>query len=392
MDSSRTVKRAFSGGLVAVAAAVALVAACDNGDGSLPLGSGNGDPNANETGNGTPEPTELDDRVVDYNEALRTASLKLVDVSPTLSQIRRVQNAGDKKAEYEALVDEMLADPRFSRRMIRLWRDIFRQGGEGFDTAPVFAARLVVEGKPFTDMFTATENTCPSYDGETETFVDGNCDNGVPQHAGVLTNPGAMAQFYGNMAFRRVRWVQEVFACAKFPAEHSGDPQAMGNGQYTSPWPFLSIASEPIDFQDTSAVVCANCHTTMNHLAPLFGNFDANGTWQTTIQVMTPTAPEPTTTDLAHWLQPGEETSWRMGVPVADLPALGKVLADDPAVIQCVTARFWNFVMSKEDIVDGLATVPTEVIEPHLQVLVSSNYNLKATLRSMMTGEDFVSF
>ena len=59
--------------------------------------------------------------------------------------------------------------------------------------------------------------------------------------AGVLTDPGAMAQFYSNMAFRRVRWVQETFVCTKFPAEYSATPVAMGNGQFTSPWPFTSI-------------------------------------------------------------------------------------------------------------------------------------------------------
>ena len=379
MDSSRTT-------LILV---FALAMACDGGDGALPLGTGKGD--ADDT-NDEAEASELDDRVVDYNEALRTASLKLVDVSPTLEQIRRVQYAPNQKAEYAAVLDELLGDPRFARRMIRFWRDMFKQGGGALDTAPVFAARIVVEGRPMTELFTATENTCPSYDGETETFVDGNCENGVPQHAGVLTNPGSMAQFYGNMAFRRVRWVQEVFACSKLPAEHNGDPKPMGNGQYTSPWPFQSISADPVDFQDTSAIVCANCHTTMNHLAPLFGNFDANGDWQTSIQVMTPTAPEPVPTALDHWLPAGEQTSWRFGVPVADLPALGETLAKDPAVIQCVVARFWNFVMSKEDIVDGFAVVPSEVLEPSLQVLLSNNYNLKSMLRAMLSSEDFVSF
>ena len=82
--------------------------------------------------------------------------------------------------------------------------------------------------------------------------------------AGVLTNPGVMRQFYGNMAFRRTRWIQEVFACSQYPAEYTETGTDMGAGKYTSPWPFESIANEPIDFLDTSAVICANCHTTMN--------------------------------------------------------------------------------------------------------------------------------
>jgi hypothetical protein len=381
-------------GLGAAAIAAALAAACDGPAGD-PLGGPDlGDDGSSDSQDGSEvlEATELDDRVVDYGEALRTASLKLVDLSPTLAQIRRLENADNPKAEYETLLDEMLADTRFSRRMIRFWRDTFKQGGGMLDTAPVFAARLVVEGRAITELFTATENTCPTYDGEAEQFVDGNCDNGVTEHAGVLTNPGVMRQFYGNMAFRRVRWLQEVFACSKFPAEYSEEAKPMGSSQYTSPWPFDSIGFEPIDFQDTSAVICANCHTTMNHIAPLFASFDAEGNYQEGIQVMTPTAPDPTTTQLSHWLKEGEQTAWRLDQPVANLQELGQALAADPAVMQCITARVWNFAMSKEDIVEGLATVPTSVLEPHLVVLLDSGLDLKATLRSIMTGEDFVSY
>lgn len=398
MDPTRsTLSRALSvfgiGGL-----AIAFVAggAC-TGD----LGPEDGQETAGQSGEGEGEtetgpedlgPTELDDRVIDYNEALKTASLKLTDVTPTLQQIRRIQDAEDQQAEYELVVDELIDSPAFSRRMIRFWRDTFKQGGADLDTAPIFAAQVMVEGRPFTDIFTADSGNCPTYDGETDTFVAGECGNNVPQQAGVLTNPGTMRQFYGNMAFRRARWVQEVFACSQFPAEYSGNNMEMGAGQYTSPWPFDSIANAPIDFKDTSAVICANCHTTMNHLAPLFGNFDQDGMWQDSIQVMTPTAPDPVTTELSHWLVDGEETSWRLNQPVANLAELGQAMADDPAVSQCVVARVYNFAMSKEDIVEGLATVPAEVVEPHVQAFLNGGLDLKETLRTMLKSEDFVSF
>lgn len=334
----------------------------------------------------------LDERVVDYSEALRTASLKLVDLTPTLTQIKRVAAAADPRSEYEALIDELIADPRFARRMIRWWRDTFRQGGGALDTAPVFAARLLAEGRSYTELFTAAQNTCPSYDAEAESFVDGDCDNGVTIHAGVLTNPGVMEQFYGNMAFRRARWVQEIFACNKFPAEQSSDPVDLGDGAiYSAPWPFEALPTEPIDFQDTSSVVCANCHATMNRIAPLFGNFDEQGAWQDSIQVMTPTAPDATTTELAHWLLPGEPTAWRIGVEVADLPAFGVALAQDPDVTACMAARLWNFAMSKEDIVSGMATVPNSVIAAYVEQLAVGG-NMKAVLTAIMKSEDFVSF
>ncbi|MDC3952474.1 DUF1549 domain-containing protein [Polyangium jinanense] len=345
-----------------------------------------------------PDKTVLDDRVTSYTEALRTASLKLVRNLPTLQQIKNVETATDQRAAYEAEIDAMLADQRFTARMIKWWRDTMRQGGgaqdnkPSRDTAPVFATRVMVEEKPYTDLFTATTNTCPTYDGATNTFTDGNCDNGVPTHAGVLTNPGVMMQFYGNMAFRRVRWVQEIFVCTKFPAEYAAEPKQVNGADYTGPWPFESVATAPIDFQDTSSVVCANCHVTINRVAPLFANFNMNGQWMNDSQVETPTVPDPQKTVLSHWLKDGETTAWRFGEPVADLPALGQAMAADADVHDCAVARMYNFAMSKEDIVSDLATVPPEVLKPYVEDFLANGMNLKKTLRTILLSDDFTKF
>ena len=335
--------------------------------------------------------TVLDKRRLDYNEALRTASLKVLRVLPTLEQIRRVQNAEDKKAEYEASVDSMLEDPRFKARMVKFWRDAMRQGGSDLlDHSPVLAARVSTSGAPFTDVFTATQNTCPTFaDGN---FLDGDCNNGVAVHAGVLTNPGSMKQFYSNMAFRRVRWVQEVFMCQKFPAEASEKPAVVDGKDYTSPWKFESISDSPINFRDTQSVVCANCHTTMNHIAPLLANFDSEGMWTGSSEVFTPVLPDPVKTDMNHWLSPGEKTSWRFGVEAADLPALGAAIADDPGMADCVTTRLWNLVMSKEDVVNDLATIPPTVLDPLVEKFESTGMDVKETLRFMLKHDDFVNF
>ena len=342
--------------------------------------------------------TVLDERKTDYGSALRTASLKLVRGLPTLDQIKKLETATDKKAAYEEAIDGLFADARFQERMIKWWKDVMRQGETGMgngpsrDTAPTFAARVVAEGRPFTDLFTATSNTCPTYDSGAHAFADANCDNGVPATAGVLTNPGVMRQFYGNMAFRRVRWVQEVFVCTKFPAEYSEKPLKKGSADYVSPWPFESIATAPIDFQDTSSVICANCHTTINHIAPLFANFDKQGMWKDGIQVETPVAPEAVTTTLSHWLKDGETTSWRLGSKASNLVELGQAIAADPDVAECAVARAWNFVMSKEDIVSDLATVPVEVLASYQKDFVKNGLNLKRTLRAMFVSDDFTKF
>jgi hypothetical protein len=136
------------------------------------------------------------------------------------------------------------------------------------------------EGRPYTDLFTATMHTCPTFDGKA--FADGECPNG-PIVAGVLTDPGIHAQYFGNLAFRRHRFFQETFVCRKQPAELSPNPKPMGAGSYTSPWPFDSFAGTDnggrIDFHDTTSAICANCHTTANHRSPLLANYDDNGRW-----------------------------------------------------------------------------------------------------------------
>lgn len=337
------------------------------------------------------ERTVLDDRTLDYGEALRTASLKLTRSLPSLAMIRRVQKAADQKLEYEAAVDEMLEDPRFRSRMVKFWRDTMRQGGSDLmDHSPVLAARISVDGSPFTDVFTATQNTCPTFSNGD--FVDGECENAVETHAGVLTNPGSMKQFYSNMAFRRARWVQEVFMCQKFPAESLEKPSQVDGKDYVSPWQFESISDSPINFRDTQSVVCANCHTTMNHIAPLFANFDEDGVWMGESSVFTPVLPDPVKTEVSHWLSTDEKTAWRFGIEVDDLPALGAAIADDPGVADCVTTRLWNLVMSKEDAVNDLATIPPAVLDPLVEKFESSGMDVKETLRFMLKHEDFVNF
>jgi len=346
-----------------------------------------------------PDKTVLDDRVENFSEALRTASLKLVRNLPTLQQVKNVDTATDKRAAYEAEIDVMMADPRFTTRMIKWWRDTMRQGGgagqngePSRDTAPVFATRVMIEDKPYTDLFTATGNNCPTYDGMANTFNDGECNNNVPAQAGVLTNPGVMMQFFGNMAFRRVRWVQEIFVCTKFPAEYAETPKQVNGADYTNPWTFEGVATSPINFQDTSSVVCANCHSTINRIAPLFANFDKLGMWQKDSQVMTPTVPDPQQTVLSHWLAAGEQTAWRYGEVVNSIPELGQAMANDPDVADCAVARMYNFAMSKEDIVSDLATVPPEVLKPYVDDFVANGMNLKKSLRTILLSDDFVKF
>ena len=360
--------------------------------GGAPQGQqGNGsDPNANSNPN-------IDARVINYGEALRTAALKLVGDLPTLADINSVTDA----TSYAAMIDKYLADPRFTSRQIQWWRDTFKTGQAGmktgnglpsFDTAATFAAEVVVNDRPYTDLFTAATNTCPTFSGGT--FTDASCNNNAPT-AGVLTDPGLMSQYYANMAFRRVRFIQETFVCSKMPAEFSASPQIMGSGAYTSPWPFASITggtTAKINFQDTSAVICANCHTTMNHIAPLFGHFDMNGQYDAAkFHVQVPSSGNPTAT-LADWLPASEGFAWRNGKPVTDIPSLGQAIAADPSVAQCIVTREWNYAMSRGDVVDDVAPVPNVVTDPLQQDFTANGYKIKRLIRNIFTSDDFVKF
>lgn len=379
--------------VLATAAVVAAWAGCLESPGLAPA-----EPGARPGGPSDPDDDPvpegaydvLNARVIDYNEALRTASLKLLRRLPTLEEIQGVEAGG--KAAYEARLDGMLATPEFSRRMIRWWQDIMRQGGDPGDdrnAAPTLAAMLIVQGRPFLEVLTATDN-CAAYDEATDTFLAAPCNSGAPAEAGVLTNPGVMRQFHGNMAFRRVRWVQETFACQAFPAEQGDTPMPDGEGSlFRGPWPFASISNNPVNFRSTESTICANCHQTLNHMAPLFGHFGADGQWQPDLAVVTSVDGTQTPSMREHWLPPGEQTAWRFGKPAASLPELGQVMAADPAVHSCVVARAWNLVMSKEDIVSDGAIVPPEVIQPFVDRF-RADQDLKETLRAMFKGDDFI--
>jgi hypothetical protein len=347
----------------------------------------------------------LDTRTLDYGEALRTASLKLVGDLPTLAQIQALETATSPTQQatlYAADIDAMLADPRFSEQMIQYWRDTFKTGDPGvtpvkgapdFDTAATFAAMVVVQGQPYTNILTAATGTCPTY--ANGTFTAASCTNNAPT-SGVLTDPGIQAQYFAHMAFRRTRFIQETFVCSPFPAEYSTTPSPMGQSLYTSPWAFSSIAGGPtanINFQDTSAVICANCHTTLNHIAPLFAYFDDNGKYVAgTIQVQTPIVP-PVTSVLSDWLPAGQQTfAWRDGTPVTDIPSLGQAIAADPDVATCAVNRIWDWALNRGDIVNDLATVPTEVTQSYVQDFTKNAMNLKTIIREIFTSDDFVHF
>jgi hypothetical protein len=361
-------------------------------------------------------------RVLNYPEALRSASLKLVGDAPPLQDIITLSSATDPKTTYEGMIDAMLADPRFAGRMVEFWQNAFRMREDtaakqtpSRDPAPVFAARLTFEGGSYMDLLTQTDptKTCPTYDptqtDPTKIFADGTCANAASLQAqgltpvGILTDPGVMALYFGNMAFRRNRFFHETFLCRN-ATDPAAEPTSMPGPNcpvpgYGSPWNFDSITgleNDPtagIDFQHAEAngVICANCHATWNHRAPLWANFDISGMYQTTIQVHTPVVGLPFAT-LADWLPATETTAWKYLVPAPTLQALGTAMAADTELQTCAVARMWNFAMSRGDIVETGNTVPVDVSAPMLMLFQQNQYQLLPLLKALFKGDDFVRF
>jgi hypothetical protein len=342
---------------------------------------------------------ELANRVTDYNAALRIASMRMTGDIPTMAEINQVKNAGDaaaQKTAYETLIQNYMARPAFARQMMYFWRDTFKMGEQAvLDFAPAFAAKLSFENGDYRQLFTATSGTCPTYNDAAGSFTAGDCTATGPK-AGILTDTGVQKQYYSNFAFRRAKWVQETFDCVKFPIDLTGTPVEVGGATpYTGDYPHESISGTAnggrVNFREAVAVQCAHCHKNLNHIAPLFANYDTNGLYQANIVVKTPLTGEPTAVRL-DYLPPEQGTSWRLGVETPDLPAFGAAIAADADVAKCGVARVWNWAMGKGDIVDLLVEVPAETIQAQVDAFTQNGYKMRDLIYAIYTAEDFVKF
>jgi len=382
--------------LLLLAATSFAVPACSN---SVSQTGGGGDDDT--SGSGDEWDQALASRVVDYPAALRAAALRLTGDLPTVAETNSIVSAADdagKKAAYEGLITQYLGRPTFANQIFEFWQNTMKQGDTpALDSAPALAAQITVNNLSYMNLFTQNANTLVTFDPVASTFTAAAPANGGPV-AGVLTDAGVHTQYFSNFAFRRVRWIQEVWDCARFPAEvnPNGGTDVGGASLYTGVWSFNSIASPTngggrVNFQDTSAVICANCHTTINHIAPLFANYDMNGVFQTTISAPTPLPNNPLA-KLSDYLPPGETTAWRYQKPAADIPSFGTQMSQDPSVAACGVARIWNWALGKTDITDTLQVVPTDTIQTQLDAFTAGGFKMKDLVFAVFTSDDFVKF
>lgn len=398
------------------------------------------------------EKTELDERELDYSEALRTASILIVGDAPTVSQLYELGDLPkeQQKAKYEEMIDKMLSDQRFADTLVEFYKYTFKMGGAATtlgeptrDTAPVLAAKIVYEGGDWRGILTQESSTCPSFNSMNHTFSSANCNN-LPlgmKSSGILTDPGVQSLFFGNLSFRRNRFYHETFLCRSGNEQAGGepidmppqDPPCSGGSAipgYQNKWPVNEIAGAcnggRVDFHAYNAGnVCSNCHSTWNHRAPLFSQFDSKGVYQPLTAageyaVFVPVSGSPKA-KLSDWLcvSPScpnggsNTTAWKKvmkvdGVetpaPASNLAELGQQMAKDDEVIECAVKRTWNYMMGRADITEigGRSWVNLPDRKDQNQQLLtmsklvslfkSNNYNLKKVFREILVSDDFTRF
>ena len=204
-----------------------------------------------------------------------------------------------------------------------------------------------------------------------------------------------------------------MFACSRFPAEIAATPQIINSALYSAPWPLKSITSnaavpnypaprrvmggttissqEYVDFNVETG--CYNCHTTMNHRAPLFMAFDAVGFMDSAGRSMVhSTVTGSPYSQLQDYLAPTETTAWRYKTSVGSIQEFGAAMAADPQIAKCFMIRLWNDAYSRDDVVNDLALVPDSVIAPMTQYFIDNNYNMKMALKKLYTDANFIRY
>lgn len=323
----------------------ALLLACGepqtDGPAAAPGESGGGDEGAGDDGGGDEEPVVL----VDDRAWLTRLSLDLRGVRPSLEELEAVE--ADPEV-MDALIDEMLADPRFSQRMAWLWNDTLhtavfgasytRFGDLGFETWSAMGqeplqliAAVIEEGRPFSEVVTASELrangdlaelypvSASGSDWSWTTWEDGRPAAGLLSSSTLWLRYTADAVNYNRT---RANTVAGIFLCADFlerDAAFAFDISAESLADVER-----AVSTEP---------ACLTCHASLDPLASFFGGFAEKS------DELEPEAYVAYSDHLATWAATRSPPGY-FGQPGADLADLGAFVAADPRFHRCVARRF----------------------------------------------------
>ena len=282
---------------------------------------------------------------------LARLSLDLRGTRPTLAEVDAVR--ADPGA-LDDLVEEFLADPRFTDRVMWTWNDAihtaawagqYNRFGElppeqqrALGQEPLrMVAAIAAEDRPFTDLVTEDRvqvNTAladlwgispPEAPGD-DGWGWAPLPDGRPM-AGALSGNALWLRYSPDELSRnrvRANAVARIFLCADFldregSFEFDLDPEAL------------------TDIEDAVATQgeCLACHASLDPLASFFGGF----TWKSEVMDR-----ETYVTFSPHFADraAARQAPAYYGVPATDLADLGDLVAQDPRFTRCGVERFYT--------------------------------------------------
>jgi len=325
-------------------------------------------------------------------------SLDLRGVRPTPDELARVEGP-DAEAALVALVDELLADPRFGDRVRDLFAIVLRTRVEDFpvgaaalgldesDQGALFAsigeealhviARVATEDHPWTDLVTAdwtmadgtladiyplAREPAPDRTWRPARYTDGRPAAGLLATNGLWWRYLSDGVSYGR---GRANAIARIFLCADFldrPVDFPRD----------------------IDLTDEAGIRlavrendgCIGCHAGLDPLASYLAGF----------QYTDKTAPEMVT------YHPERERSWGAmtelapgfyGAPGYSLRDLGRQIAADPRFVQCAVETTFELLMRRP--VDWTDAREIDALTLHREAFLAGGLTLRALVRSIVS-------
>ncbi|MFZ5478674.1 MAG: DUF1549 domain-containing protein [Myxococcota bacterium] len=329
------------------------------------------------------------------SEALVRASLDLRGTRPTAAEVARVEA---DPAALDALVEELLLDPRFEARVRDLWSEVYRTrtppayvraSAYGLDDPAAYEEAVGEEplrvlgyvaanDLPWTELATGDWTMAdevlaavwPIDRPEGEGWLRSRYTDGRPA-AGVLAT-NAMWWRYGttdsNANRKRANAATRILLCH----DHLSSPIAF---------------SRDVDLLDDAAVAdalagdpaCVGCHATLDPLASYFYGF-----WWF----------DPASVVEASRYHPDRELVWRevtgqapayYGEPGGSLADLGLRIAADARFPSCAVEQAWELLLRREATADD-----HDALLAHRDAFVEGGLTLRALLRSIVADPRYL--
>ena len=343
---------------------------------------------------------------VDYEHALRAASIKLTGNLPSLAEIKQVRDTSDQKGEYEKLVDTYMKRPTFAAQIVDFFRDSFNNGGQrqingqniNMDLARRRTPRAGGEISRSPTWSRRAPNTCQTLDtGRGDVHVDGLPERERGRRAHRRRRAGAVLLEHGlpSRALGAGDLRLPASSRPRPPARHAaadGRRRTPRRGR-SSQSPAGRRRARASTSRTTRRSSAPTATATMNHQSRRCSrNFDdAGAPMARRPQVPVPIRePDRGARRLAAGV--GEDRLVAHGSPAADIPALGAAIAADPEFARCMATRVWNWALSRPDVVDDDASITPDWRRTLATELTASNWNLKPHDPSVFTSDAFVRF